>query len=382
MSSLSDLMSRAARLDAPLGVHWTVTHACNLRCAHCYQPSHRAGADELSLDEARRVLGEMADAGVLFLTFSGGEVFARKDFLELVAEARRRRFAVTVYSNGTLLDEARAAALADLGVLRVEVSLHSHEAAGHDGFVGKSDAFQSTRRAVELLAARGVRVVVKTSVTAANAGDCERVPDLFSHLQGVTTSRDTVLFPRDDGDLAPTELIAESEPRRRLAAREVAAISPDTLARMAARLDSAPRARSAATCAAGRASVAIQPNGDVTPCTIWSRVLGNVRAQPFLEIWNGQKRAVAQKATTHALLGATKECSACSYGAVCSFCPALSLRETGSETGRSPQVCDRTTLRWTEIEKRLGRTPHPPPPPVLSMVEGPRRNSLRIVQGG
>lgn len=363
MISFPALMSKAAELDVPLGVHWTLTHACNLACGHCYQPSHRAGPDELSTAEAERVLGELRDAGVLFLTFSGGEVFARCDFLTLLRSAREKKFGVCVYTNGTRIDEARARALAEAGVLRVEVSVYASAPEGHDGFVGRAGAWEATRRAVDLLAREGVPVVVKTSVTSENAGDCARIEAMFAR-PGVSTTHDEILFPRDDGDPSPLAHRAGAEERRALVRRELDALEARALTRLAARLDADPRGRAPATCAAGRSSVAIQPNGDVTPCTIWPRVLGNLRRASFLDIWRGRGREEARRATVHAFLDASPECGGCAYGAVCGFCPALSWRETGSETGRSPSACERTVVRWGEVERRLGRTPRPPPPPT------------------
>ena len=72
--------------------------------------------------------------GVLWLTFSGGEVFLRRDFLDIVALARKKRFSVTVYSSGTLINEKKADRLAELKVSRIELSIYSHDPALHDEF--------------------------------------------------------------------------------------------------------------------------------------------------------------------------------------------------------------------------------------------------------
>ncbi len=58
--------------------------------------------------EIKSVLDQLADAGVFFLTFSGGEVFLRRDFLELVAYARRLLFNVKVKTNAAMIREPEA----------------------------------------------------------------------------------------------------------------------------------------------------------------------------------------------------------------------------------------------------------------------------------
>ena len=59
-----------------------LTYRCNLRCAHCYIP-HRSGRGELSTDEWKGLLDQVAEAGCLYLLVTGGEPFLRRDALEL-----------------------------------------------------------------------------------------------------------------------------------------------------------------------------------------------------------------------------------------------------------------------------------------------------------
>ncbi|HXU61576.1 MAG TPA: hypothetical protein VN962_07750, partial [Polyangia bacterium] len=65
----------------PLNVSLELTLRCNIRCLHCYNfdrdtrgPACGDGheAPELSLDEIHRVLGELREAGTLFLSLTGG----------------------------------------------------------------------------------------------------------------------------------------------------------------------------------------------------------------------------------------------------------------------------------------------------------------------
>ena len=102
---------------APLEVSIEVTRRCPLDCLHCYNnlpmSDHAARAQELSLEEHRRLLDELVDAGCLWLLYTGGEIFARKDFLEIYTEAKKRGFLITLFTNGTMINERIADHLAE-----------------------------------------------------------------------------------------------------------------------------------------------------------------------------------------------------------------------------------------------------------------------------
>ena len=66
----------------PIAVHLDVTYRCNERCVHCYLDHDDHG--EMTTAEIKDTLDQLADAGVFFLTFSGGEVFLRRDFFEIL----------------------------------------------------------------------------------------------------------------------------------------------------------------------------------------------------------------------------------------------------------------------------------------------------------
>jgi len=109
------LFEKTAAKHVPLSVHIDLTMRCNERCIHCYRVIERR--PELTTAELQALLGDLARVGVLYLTFSGGEVFLRPDLMELIAHARRLHFDVRLKSNALLITPAKAErlrALADL----------------------------------------------------------------------------------------------------------------------------------------------------------------------------------------------------------------------------------------------------------------------------
>src|SRR6266478_4147600 len=94
---------------APLEAAIEVTRRCPLECQHCYNNlpmgDLTARNRELTKEEYAAILNELADMGVLWLLFTGGEIFARKDFLEIYTYAKQRGFLVTLFTNGTVINE-------------------------------------------------------------------------------------------------------------------------------------------------------------------------------------------------------------------------------------------------------------------------------------
>ncbi len=90
---------------APMEVSIELTHRCPLECQHCYNnlPMSDVNArnQELTFDEHIRLLDELVEMGCLWILYTGGEVFARKDFLDIYTEAKKRGFLITIFTNGT-----------------------------------------------------------------------------------------------------------------------------------------------------------------------------------------------------------------------------------------------------------------------------------------
>ena len=76
--------------NAPFMVVWDVTHLCNLRCKHCYLDAREKMPDELTTKEAKNLIDELVDAGVVVLAFSGGEPLMREDIFELMSYAHQK----------------------------------------------------------------------------------------------------------------------------------------------------------------------------------------------------------------------------------------------------------------------------------------------------
>ena len=324
MGKLNDL---AAEKGIPLDVQWELTYRCNLACGHCYVAGCAAdGRKELSLEEIENILDQLAAAGTLFLTLTGGEALVRPDFFDILAAARRRTFAVILFSNGTLIDIAVARRLAAMGVVDVGISVYGATPEVHDSIVGAPGAFRKTMSAISNLRGLGVKVTLKSVIMKENF---QQYNDLIALAEkmGLRYILDPIVSPRNDG--SRDALDSRLDVDRIVELYRHPHFYPEG---MQGPWEQGPDP----TCYAGRNIVAVNPYGDVLPCLQFLVPMGNLRERSFEEIWREQAGYREMKNLT---LKDLPGCVDCSLQKFCGRCPGLALLETGSVTKPCPVAC-------------------------------------------
>jgi AdoMet-dependent heme synthase len=336
MSLILEMNQRALELGVPLSVHLDITYRCNERCIHCYLDHDDLG--EMSTDEIRNVLDQLADAGVFFLALSGGEVLMRRDFFAIVEHARRRLFNVKVKTNGVMIREAEARRMRELGVEQVQISVYSHRPEVHDGITKLPGSLRRTIAAVRFLKSQGLKVSIANVLMTANLSDNAGVMALAKDL-GVAYTLDPTITPKIDGDTAVLALRAPGSELKHVFQNEelvgnvqefcAPPPTPDEDV-----LDGYP-------CSAGHTSCYISPYGDLFPCVQFPLPSGNVRRERFIDIWRNSA-ALAEVRSIRARDLVT--CSACAHVGSCSRCPGLAYME-GNMRGPSTADCEKSYQR-------------------------------------
>ncbi|HRE02820.1 MAG TPA: mycofactocin radical SAM maturase, partial [Ilumatobacteraceae bacterium] len=135
--SADTLVSQLKRgLDAPICLTWELTYACNLQCVHCLSSSGQRDPRELTTAEAKRVLDELAELQVFYINIGGGEPMVRRDFFELIEYSVAKGIGVKFSTNGAFIDTAKAARLAAMDYLDIQISLDGTDAATNDAVRG------------------------------------------------------------------------------------------------------------------------------------------------------------------------------------------------------------------------------------------------------
>ena len=170
-SPYSRIVSKLLRQHRLLSVHWELTYRCNETCTHCYLDVFKPNATvagELSTEQVVDGLDQCAAMGALNVTFSGGEALVRQDFFEIAEHARRKRFAVRIFTNGILVTPKLADRIAALNPVMVEVSLYAADAQTHETITMRRRSWELTVRALRLLHERGIHTQVKTPLMHEN----------------------------------------------------------------------------------------------------------------------------------------------------------------------------------------------------------------------
>ena len=157
-------------------VVWNCTRRCNLRCRHCYSRSaDRHYESEMTTDEGFALLEDLARFGAPVVLFSGGEPLTRPDLLDLVSRAVQLGLRAVISTNGTLIDEAKAARLKEIGLSYVGISLDGMRPT-NDLFRGVEGAYDRALAGLRNCLKAGVKVGLRFTITRSNAAD---IPALF-----------------------------------------------------------------------------------------------------------------------------------------------------------------------------------------------------------
>ncbi|MGH9702897.1 MAG: radical SAM/SPASM domain-containing protein [Candidatus Acidiferrales bacterium] len=373
MSQLMDEMgAKALKMGIPLSVQLDLTYRCNERCVHCYLDHEDHG--EMSTEEIKELLDQLAEASVFFLTISGGEIMMRRDFFEILEYARERKFSVKLKTNAILIRQKEAARLRELGVEAVQISIYSHRAEVHDGITKVPGSLQRSVEAVRSLREQGIRVSLANVLMVNNRTDYTGVKALAAEL-GVPVTLDPTVTPMMDGGRSILNLNVNEAALKEvfrdgnLVGNVEEFCSPPVGANEDV-LDSLP-------CSAGHTACYVSPYGDVYPCVQFPLPSGNVRRNKFLDIWRNSPQLKEVRSITVRDL---PTCSQCSHAGSCTRCPGLAYLE-GNMRGPSYQDCEKSYARTgIPSENLLERKARGPVMPLIQIQGLPSGNGAIATQ--
>ena len=334
---LHELTAKAMASNVPLSVQLDLTYRCNERCVHCYLDHNDHG--EMTTVEIKHLLDEMADAGVFILTFSGGEIFLRKDFFEILEYARwQRQFCVKLKSNAVMIREREAAKLREIGVESIQISIYSHRPEVHDAITLVPGSLERSLDAARFLKTQGLRVIFANVLMMQNAQDYPGVRALAEKL-GVEATLDPTVTPMMDGNRSILQLGADSDTLRQVFRDQGLVNNVEEFCAVPMPADES--ALEALPCSAGHTACYVSPYGDVFPCVQFPLPTGNVRKQRFIDIWRHSERMNDVRSIR---LKDLTTCTSCAHGGSCTRCPGLAFLE-GNMRGPSSQDCQKSFAR-------------------------------------
>jgi len=321
-----------------------LTHRCPLACAHCYNnlPVGDAAArrGELSTAEVCRIIDEIAEAGCLWLLLTGGEIFARADFLEIYRHAKGRGLLITLFTNGTQITAAIADELAVWRPFAVEITLYGRTRETYERLTGVPGSFDRCMRGIQLLAERGLPLKLKTVATTINRHEIADMQRFAEQELGVEFKFDGMINARIDCSHAPLDV--------RLTAAEMVELDVAEDGRRAA-WEALVRERTGPVvatrdkvyqCGGGINAFAIDPEGKMSICVLSHLESYDLRKGSFKEGWEGFLAQVRAKTITR-----PSKCTDCHIRALCSACAATSELEHGDPEKPVEFFCEVAHLR-------------------------------------
>lgn len=332
-------------------VAWEVTRTCNLACVHCRAAAmDRPYENELTTHECFKLLDEIESFASPIIILTGGEPLLRPDIFEIAAYGNQKGFRMTMAVNGTLLSLEIAGKLKESGIQRISISLDGATAGSHDAFRQVPGAFEGALRGVEHAREAGLDFQINTTITRQNHEEVSAIHALTVSL-GAVAHHIFLLVPMGRGkDLTEQGISAEQyettlhwfyEQRDQVPLQLKATCAPHYYRILRQRAGSEGRKVDFNTfgldamtrgCLGGVGFAFISHTGQVQPCGYLELNCGNVREQPFREIWEhsnifGNLRDFGKY---------EGKCGQCEYIRVCGGCRARAYESTGNYLAPEP----------------------------------------------
>ncbi|MCM8820646.1 MAG: radical SAM protein [Candidatus Omnitrophica bacterium] len=342
----------------PLMVVWNITGRCNLRCQHCYEDAgilSKGLPAELTEEEKVRVMEEIVKTNIPTFAFAGGEPLMDPTFWNIAEIGKRAGLYMSINTNGTLITEEVAERLKEVGFAYYGVSLDGANAEVHDGFRGVQGSFERALAGIKNLIRVGEadKTCIAFTVARENKDEIHKMIKLRDRL-GI---KKIVLYNYIPCGRAGFESDISCEEREEL----FSIFYEDLKNGKECLLSTAPQfgryckqmyekgagdytvlghfssgsveklenlVELIGGCGAGRAYIAIQPDGGITPCVYMPDVCignmkknGEIKKENLLDIWkNSEVLNIIRERRKH------PEISGCKgrYFSVCGGCVARS----------------------------------------------------------
>lgn len=327
----------------PVEVTYLVTSACNAKCKHCYLNAGQPLPNELTLEDIKKLLADLYDAGTINIEFSGGEPLLRHDFMEMLNIAQSNDLEISICSNGLLINKKMAENFKNIGVKHVQISIDGLEA--NNDFLRGKGAFEAAVNAVKYLKEAEVTTYVRTTVTKKSLYEIDQLANLAINLNADLFG--AKLFHavgrgigyKEDFMLNSDDMQIFKEIIRRLSEtyNDKISILSDNPGFFESYISNElpENEMKTFTCQGGRSWCVIMPNGVVTPCDIIPFYAGNIHKEKFSEIW--EKAAVFKTFREFDPNSLKGVCGSCDYRKICGgHCHALALLFNGDFFGSDP----------------------------------------------
>lgn len=315
--SIEQIARYAIKKRIPFQVTIELLNMCNFRCIHCYLPEHNCKG--LEFDTVMDIFRQLRELGTFRINLTGGEIFLRKDIMEIIRIAREMGFSVTLLSNASLITDDIAKELAELHIAGFSTTVFSLDEHLNDTITATTNSLSAVMNGANLLKQYGVPVQIKTPLMKMNKFEYRQLIP-FCKEHGFQYSSSPVILSKTDGDKSPTSLRMDNS---------------DLLTVLVEAGEDYSREEydeSELPCPSIRNTLSIDCFGNVFPCNSFYYKVGNIYENNLAYIWNESEAYKRLNAITNADL---TQCKKCDIKEFCERCPGKALSEDGDLLGCS-----------------------------------------------
>jgi MoaA/NifB/PqqE/SkfB family radical SAM enzyme len=298
-------------------MHLELTYRCNFRCVQCYNPTHSKLPNELSFEEWCQVLEDLAGMGCSTITLTGGELFVRRDAVDIIEKGADLGFSIVLNTNGSLIDDEIVASMSRFKpfIQAVAISFYGADHDTHDLICRKSGGYHRALRAVKVLKETNFPLYVKYITMRDNFSGIPIFSKTMKDLDVNYVISTGSIIPRTDRNPAPLLQL----------------LTKDQFNSIAYSMN-IKQGNDAKLCKPGHVRGAITPDGSVSPCEwLTDFQFGNLHNASLKDIWFSENASAFRK-----IFLEESECGSCKLNSKCCRCPAHSYLETGKLLSCAP----------------------------------------------
>jgi len=298
---------------------------CNLNCNMCYLPEHSEKGLDIQL--IKKIAHELKEIGVLYVSFTGGEPFLRKDFIEILEYYDNLGFAIEIKTNGLLINESIISILKKLSIIDIQISIYEIENK-FSNFINSYYDFDKLFEIICNLKKNEIPVTLSVIASRNNIDELDRF-DKKLKLTGFNIFYNPLITPNFEK--------IEQIQNLRLTTEELwnkfyPFLKTNDYIENVKQYRNCDKENT--VCFAGRNQIAIRANGEILPCLDLNYKIGNVLNQSLKQIVNN--RSILEKFSIKEM----PKCLNCEIINFCDSCIGIALSENKDYTKPLLHKCD------------------------------------------
>lgn len=329
LKGINDIYSLADKNNNIINVTIEVLTKCNWKCQHCYLPSHTS--EGISTPKMFSLLKELRELGCFEIVFTGGEIFQRKDMIDIIKKARSLYFNIILFTNVSLLNEEKIKEISSLYISRISCTIFSLDEKIHDSITGIQGSLKRAMKNIMLIKKYNIPLEIKTILMKSNYNSYKDLKQ-FCDENGFIYKTDCNVFCKNDGNNEPYKFF--------LSDRQLKQIIEDTDKIIGYK--SRERIKDEHMCPSIKHSIYIDSKGDIFPCNRLFIKLGNIYKDKIKYVWMNNEELKRIKEIKWKDLNYCIDCEKNNY---CVRCPGITLLDEGDIFSKSKIACKIAEIR-------------------------------------